>query len=383
MSTPKGSDLEYDRADLIEHYNQIRQRELIDAVLADINSEMARLDKLTEVAKKIGANIPIQILNTSSLTSLEDHEQGLAEIQKQVQVYQARIKNFFRTKVIEEKAGLQSLIEAASSAGAPCITAGAVVESISNNQVLAQSIRDQAGISAYVKRASKLLEAFDKDFPDHIVPVEIVGIADAIASATNDSNASLSFDLFEKALKNEMVQIRGIAREKENKIKRLEEIKIHKMIGIHVTNALEEMGYSVSDIEETCYVEAGEIYAQHHDYPGYAVRLTVDKNSSNKLKSESVRIVDGTATDKSNHELEDEAFDKHWCTKSQLGQLVKQLEDSGLETQFRVIDKNASRVSEVDQENMPEIVQRTSSYSKKLNKILHKHARTHKLKSRE
>ena len=104
------------------------------------------------------------------------------------------------------------------------------------------------------------------------------------------------------------------------------------MVAAEIRDVLEDIGYCVSDIEETAFAKNGVLFAAHKDWPDHAVRFEL--GNGDKLRVEPVRVVDESVrvgvADQAQQSTEDVQFDKIWC-KGELEKFLKTARERELE----------------------------------------------------
>lgn len=106
-----------------------------------------------------------------------------------------------------------------------------------------------------------------------------------------------------------------------------------EMVAATIRDTLEDLGYEVSDIEETAFMRDGALYASRTDQPDHAVRMQIGEFG--QLRVEPVRIVSAGETrgeaDRARQAREDASFDRAFCSsKGGLGEFLSTARSRGL-----------------------------------------------------
>lgn len=141
-------------------------------------------------------------------------------------------------------------------------------------------------------------------------------------------------------------EIKRVRKEHEQRQREQDNLLVDRMdrVAELMAMSLADMGYAVSGIDESAYVQDGQIIAHSTDHSDHALRLTIDRESK-QVTSNVIRLADPVAVggeyDPTEEEQEeDQAADVHWCCPEGVGRFKDKLRELGIEVNFRRTDSD-------------------------------------------
>jgi hypothetical protein len=357
--------------DVVSNLNEMRRQYMIELRLQELRAEIdSELDNLTEMslqANRCGVSGGYEELVTmpdfDSMITVDDYELCLGQLRLQIREFRARVKEQFRNKIIEEKAGLKTLAEIASGQTTGVVTADSLIGAIENEAVMGRSSRELQMVSTYATKLKKKLREFEGQYESAGISSEVTALAEQLFSVTSAGKAQRLYDQISTQLKEESARAEESAQHAAKESERDKEKAAATMVGTLIVSTLEEMGYSVSGVEETCFVKDGEMFAQHEKFPGKAVKLTLDKDNASTLVAEPVLFTDDPSREYESEQIGQE-FDRFWCSKAQLGRFRKGLSDKKLTVAFSETARKSGKRSKPAV--LPVSAGNTKNYSEEL-----------------
>lgn len=366
MSSPKGSDLDYDLDEVLGAFDE-RYGERVDAqrlrkLQAALKFTNMRIEELKALGSELECDDAVSLLDglpsSDPKNTVEDHESRLGQLVTAIEECQIRIQDSYQERIIREKRGFKSLAEAANTLAAECVTARSFQSSFKVETQLSSSARDRVVVARYLAKARKVLDEFTQRSPEHVVPASLIESADSLICAANAKQVQTRYDRFFSAIKGEELRCRQQQARERERIEKLQQERARVAVGSLIAGTLEDMGYEVSGIDESCFVRNGELYAQSHKYPGYVAKLTMDGETS-AIRCESVRLETDSAmaSDSATYGRaeKDHEYDSYWCSRDQLGELQRRTAEKGLVTRFNVIEKGAPPVARMARSKLPDL----------------------------
>ena len=272
-----------------------------------------------------------------------------------------------------QQSAVQSVAEtqrhAARFHASPVRTAKDIIAVLDTETGAARSAQDRVRISTR-RRAAKELVAqagMGQPWQEHLeLSNASLAALDKVMDAEKDSAAHIAYleltqQLGEDAL---LAQATFAAAEREvQQARQLAEThgkqREREMVAATIRDTLEDLGYEVSDIDETAFTRDGALYASRSEQPDHAIRMQIDAHG--RLRVEPVRVVDreerlGSA-DLQQQRIEDANFDRSWCGPEGLGKFLKTARSRGLNASVKAVHTPGSqRVEEVDDSKVGERV---------------------------
>ncbi len=155
--------------------------------------------------------------------------------------------------------------------------------------------------------------------PGHVIGAPTLKALQAVLEATDESRSQMAMEQLRDVLNMEREEIRAqLLREAD--LERIRELEEEQLVQLAITeklrNTLEDMGYRVSSIDSTAYVDNGKIYAFDQDYPDHAQIFEISRDGK-QVKSTPARIVeeysDYSDLDQRNMREEDAEYDRRIC----------------------------------------------------------------------
>lgn len=236
----------------------------------------------------------------------------------------AHAQDVLENYVRNHRPSLEELKKSAKSSSKLLLTASAVMPVFDRASTQARALADKQFLENYVSEVSELLGIFRDQHPDYQLSDEVLELANAMLVAENKAQAMNIFDQLQANLQLAVKDATNIA--ERRKAIALEERLKHEseMIGALIIDAMKETGAEVSGIEESCFVEDGEIYVKLPGHPNNAARFTIDRKSGKYLKSELIRD-DGFEQSADAKQKEDKAWHDAWCNPQGLGRFRKSM----------------------------------------------------------
>lgn len=196
-------------------------------------------------------------------------------------------------------------------------TASDVIIALESNTLISAQRQRDARLKAYAVEAKRLVQALGKDEAD--LPDSLLERLDQVLNSTSDNQGNLALARFKESVNNELS--RRKAEEQRMEKERVADEMRHRRARIadEITGVLEDMGYSVSDIDETVSTQDGCLYAWNKHWPEHVVRIDMAANSE-AITAAPLRVVTGQeqdtgATDARKRQEADVAFDTAWCQR--------------------------------------------------------------------
>ena len=176
------------------------------------------------------------------------------------------------------------------------------------------------------------------NLPGYIISVETMASLEQVVSSTTQHEAQLAYQKLEQSLNTEALAIKKqIDEEKANRLRSESDEETRQKIDIleQISITLSELGYNTTGIESTAFVEDGELYAVHSNWPNHAIRIEQGKEA-NKIRTVPVRLVENDIEAQSlkpTHHQEDSEFDRFWCAHGVID-LKKSIKKYGVNVRF-------------------------------------------------
>ena len=268
--------------------------------------------------------------------------QDVAEAERKVALYRQELNEAVISARCDRAAreGRDSILEwyRAQAAG----TAGGAAVGLPNDETWrGQQARDRELRQTTFEQAQELMSKLDGRITR--TPAKIGQLLEAVGAATSRSDAML----MRNRLKTEVdLALEEVERRERQRKKAMEAMKLDRVAEL-MARSLEDMGYAVSGIEETAYVEDGHIIAYRPERPGHAVRLVVDRDTS-EVTSNVVKLVESRkdalpgAMDQEDREADDD-----WCNPDGIGRLARSLAAKGVSVHFTKASTGQERIQAV------------------------------------
>lgn len=241
----------------------------------------------------------------------------------------------------------------------------------------ARSAQDRVRIGQRRKAAKDVVARTGQDQPwqAHLeLSAASLSALDKVMDAEQDSSAQVAYLELTQRLSEDALLAQaayaGAEREAEQ-ARHLAETharqREREMVAATIRDTLEDLGYEVSDIEETAFTRDGALYASRSDQPDHAVRMQLD--AGGQVRIEPVRVVDQAETlgiaDLQQQKIEDANFDRTWCGPGGLGKFLKTARSRGLDASVKAVHAPGSQpVTSVDESKVGERVRNARSPAK-------------------
>ncbi len=401
MSKGKGFDINYDREVLGKRYDSFLERiseaaintvvktaqQLQQEYLARIESQRlyeqhddlhGQLDEIRALLMMINeddsllAEFPSRnlLLSIKTIAGVKKLNETLEEFLEKARTHTDRA---LKAHIEESRAKIRSLTDSMRAGKSILLTADLLIPAL--NQSINLSTKEQAGqtVKIYLEKASFSLKAFSEKFPNHILSDAIQAVSKSIVESREVAETVPLFDQLSNLLRIEEADLTSKLEKREADSVANHVTPDSEKIGALIMSTLADMGYEVSGIEESCFVENGELFAKNKRFPNHAVKVLVDKEGARKFETELVRIAGVNAAQQIKLN-EDEQFEDFFCSKEGIISLKEKLNQSSIGDGFSVTFKSISErksnelLKELPVTKQPESIAEPVAYADKISK---------------
>lgn len=199
---------------------------------------------------------------------------------------------------------------------------------------------DKDRIERIAKAATEVVRPLQQD--GFNVSDEFVDQLDRVFLAETPSAAQTELERLRTLAEREAIRLAQITTTRRKQQQEREKLKQRERtlaVADQITRALEDLDYSVGQIDHTAFVSKGHFYAIDNEWPDHALRFELDAEDG-QMRTVPVRIQDvgGKASEAdARHQLqEDQQFDTAWCSASGLGKIKKVLANRGITARFKI-----------------------------------------------
>jgi hypothetical protein len=341
------------------HAIQLRRREErirreVERLRDTAQSLLTELSGLQEYANRHGdSRSAMQVVDVPSIAHLTSPAalRGAVDVLKDsVSKYKLEVSRVIADQIRKKKQHIDF-----QSAPTAVVTAQTLLATVESDDAFASAVSNNAAIASYREKMSAMIGELAERHPALEVPPAVAELIHDAAQAGNASAAQRTFDEFAGQLKKLDEEAIAQAKKEKQASEAAHTAEEREMVSALLIATLEDMGYEVSGIEDTCFVEEGRLYARHREHGKHAVRLTITEDSR-QVFTEPVRIEEATAE-------EGRSFDKFWCSDAQMGSFINKLANVGIRTKFRQLFPGKKVVvPEVKKEHQPEIINNREAF---------------------
>jgi hypothetical protein len=220
------------------------------------------------------------------------------------------------------------------------LTAKDVVAALESETLMAAAGRRQSSLAAMAGRARELVESVSRRDGGELSEATLAAL-DEVLAAENEGAGQVALARLRQAVESDLARWEQARREAEARRlaeERAIEAEERRLVAAEVQDALEDLGYVVSGIEDTAFVQRGQLFAAHRDWPDHVVRFEFEAGSG-RVRTAPLRIAGPNpapgAADARLLEREDAAFDAEWCGANGLGRFRDLARRRGIEARFR------------------------------------------------
>ena len=261
-----------------------------------------------------------------------------------------------------EKAAVDEMIEWALRFDAPVVrTVDDLLAHVESGRQFAVDAQRAAIVEARARTAMRLLNQLPR-VAGYEVSSGTVEALNRVLQAKDEASSQTALAAFNAALEWERQQIVAFRREqarREEERKRLADQEKNRRVAAVISHVLEDLGYQVTDVASTAFVQDGTIYAASNRYPNHLVKFRIDI-ASGRIQSEPLRVRNDPAptlaSERHHEKVEDKSFDERLCNED-LPRLRAKSRKRGLDIRFTAKHKPGKIVTEVNVEALPEETQ--------------------------
>lgn len=207
----------------------------------------------------------------------------------------------------------------------------------SESEHVASTARD-IRLHSMASAAARMVETLKRS-EEYGLSDALMAQLDRVFEAENESNAQMELERLSATVADEARRHAALAeqraameRERQRLQRRMETTEVAQL----VARTLEDLGYSVSGIDETVFVSHGHLYALDKTWPDHALRLQFEPNGE-RLRAELVRVGGDTPESKADEKTQreiDRQVDEAWCSADGIGKLRETLARRGVKVRF-------------------------------------------------
>ena len=219
--------------------------------------------------------------------------------------------------------------------------AGSRLDRANNERLLGARAQDKELRRKLFEDARELMAQVEREVVD--VSEELQLQLGVVLSAGSHSEALVAKARLKQLAEGEIERVR---KKREQRQREQDDLLVDRMdrVAELMAMSLADMGYAVSGIEESAYVQDGQIIAHSTDHSDHALRLTIDRESkqvtSNVIRLADPAAVEGAYDPTEEERDEDRAADEHWCRREGVGRFRDKLKKLGIEVNFRPTDSS-------------------------------------------
>lgn len=171
---------------------------------------------------------------------------------------------------------------------------------------------------------------------------EFIDQLDRVFSADTPSMAQTELERLRVIAEHEAIRLAQIKMARERQVQEREKLRQRERtlaVADQIARTLEDLNYSVGQIDRTAFVSKGHFYAIDNEWPDHALRFELNAEDG-QMRTVPVRLQDADRkageADARQRLQEDQEFDTAWCSASGLGKIKKTLADRGITARFKI-----------------------------------------------
>jgi len=286
---------------------------------AAANLEIARSNREKLMDRFAGLILPvIPSFPTPNIETLESINSAIEQIKTIISANTAQTRaalHLYHQQVMVEKANEALRAWSAQLPSGVFRSAKDVIPALVSVEAMQSQLQSANQIRAMAERAREIMEDLAK-YGDEELSHQTLEAIEGVLDAPNEARAYENLLLLrERAAIEKSAMEESRRKKKEAEEKALQERR-RRMVASEIARALEDMGYTVSGVNETAFVSHGSLYAVRTEWPGHAMRFDFDSTGSGII-STPLRVVEKGGGEKSKAEAgiseKDAEFDRDWC----------------------------------------------------------------------
>lgn len=196
-----------------------------------------------------------------------------------------------------------------------------VIVALESNSTINATRAQAARLTAYTNEAKRLIAILDTgnaEIPDHLL-----GRLDEVFAFTSDHQGRAALELLKQEVVAEQARRADEERRLAQEHQAIENQRKRALIADQISGILEDMGYSVSGIDEMAFVQNGQLYAWNKDRPEHALSVDLDSTGQgitvSPLRIAGEHEQSSGAADAHQKKVADTEFDTVWCNSGKGG----------------------------------------------------------------
>jgi|GEM_PF-6774681 len=230
-------------------------------------------------------------------------------------------------------------------------TARDVVAALEPAALFVANRQKKIGLPNMVAEALKLVNAGSKEAEGELSDDTFSALT-ALLVAENANEALIAVETLRARLDEDRVA----EQRKREKCEQRTQKETMVQVAAEIADALEDLGYRVSGIEDTAFVQHGNIYAWRKEWPHHALHMEFTPNRNDvrfiPLRMENEQISEVSEADTIYQRKQDTEFDKTWCSSNGIGKVQNMMRKRGIDLCFI----NKSKPGAVELKSVPEKV---------------------------
>lgn len=343
-----------------------RERRLMEEAVAELGRARALFDAAAARREQLmgafaGLHLPeLPVVSSDTPASLQEVRAAGATLRQVGSDFQAAMDRALM-RHHQQAAATASAEQVrqwlASFAGHPGRTSAGVIAALEPDRIFVGDARQRARVGIIVERAREAIESSGLGDDDHL-PGTVLSALDRIVDAGTVERAQSALEDLHDAVATERERRREAAEARE----RLESAEQRQAVADTVMLALEDLGYEVSGIEDTAFVNEGVLYAMSDEFPEHVLRFQLAADGT-ELRSAPLRVEqDAQASGAADARLRSEhdaRVDHAWCSEHGIVRLRGLLARRGVKVAFRAIrPPGEEALSAVPVEALPKALRR-------------------------
>lgn len=200
-------------------------------------------------------------------------------------------------------------------------TASDVIVALESNALVCGQRDREARLKAYAVEAKRLIECLGREETE--LPDALLGRLDEVFISVRDDQGQTALALLRQEVGAELSRREEDKGRSESERLAAEERNRRTRVADEICGVLEDMGYSVSGVDETVFAQDGQLYAWNKEWPEHVVRVELGAGGR-EITAAPLRIDEkgqqdtGTADAQQDKEA-DADFDAAWCEQQDGG----------------------------------------------------------------
>ncbi len=336
----------------------VRKRRQAARMEQEIQRELAkyqqRLGQLQEAVRQ-GANLKQQcpemnlprtpVVPEPVRSSIESIRAAVVELENIARDYQKELRSAWVRYQQHQAAGSaaeETRAWATSFRGGAVRTAVEVIAELADLSSLATERHQEVQLNTMAGKAREMLEKAFREFEGGSMELsnELLDALGRVFEAKHESKGMEALEnlksVIDKEKKNQQ-ELRRTELERERISLAEEQREQTQWVAEQIATVLEDLGYTVSGVDETAFVEKGFLYASCESFPDHVMRFELDFNG-NGIKSVPLRVVgegNEIAAEQDSIAREDIDFDSDWCSADRLSSFRTLSAKRGLTIKFK------------------------------------------------